>query len=63
MAEPTAALMMQLLEWVAERPRTYGQAMDAWKTSCPRLTIWEDTLIAGFIEIESYHRKLMPKFT
>jgi len=23
--------------------------MDAWRTSCPRLTVWEDALDRGFI--------------
>ncbi len=51
------ALVTQLLQWVEERPRTYGDAMEAWKTTCPRLTVWEDALIAGLIEIDSSHSK------
>jgi hypothetical protein len=37
-------LTLQLLAWVADRPRTYGEAMEAWRTSCPRLPVWEDAL-------------------
>src|SRR5215467_138898 len=48
---PTEALTEQLLAWAAERPRTYGEAMDAWRTSCPRLTIWEDAVDARLIEV------------
>jgi hypothetical protein len=44
------ALTLQLLEWVAARPRTYGEALDAWRTSCPRLSVWEDAVIDGFVE-------------
>ena len=43
--------MIQVLDWVATRPRTYADVMDVWRTSCPRLSIWEDALLAGFIQI------------
>ena len=47
-----SALTVQLLTWVAEQPRTYGEAMDAWRTSCPRMPIWEDAMSQGLIDIE-----------
>ena len=42
MTSPHESLTLQLLEWVAEKPRTRAELMDAWKTTCPRLSIWED---------------------
>jgi hypothetical protein len=39
---PPSALTLELLNWVAERPRTYAETMAAWRTSCPRMPIWED---------------------
>jgi len=42
MAEETKALVLDLVEWVARAPRPYAEVMEAWRTSCPRLTIWED---------------------
>jgi len=39
---PHESLTLQLLEWVAEKPRTHAELMEAWKTTCPRLSIWED---------------------
>jgi hypothetical protein len=39
---PPSALTLELLNWVAERPRTYGETMAVWRTSCPRMPIWED---------------------
>lgn len=45
------ALTLQFLEWVAQRPRTYAQTMDAWRSTCPRLTIWEDALNDGLLEM------------
>jgi hypothetical protein len=43
------ALVLDLLEWVAKAPRTYAEVMDAWRTSCPRLPIWEDSLYLGLV--------------
>jgi hypothetical protein len=48
-----SSLTLQFLSWVEQRPRSYAEAMDAWRTSCPRLTIWEDALIDGLVAIES----------
>ncbi|HEX4137364.1 MAG TPA: hypothetical protein VHY84_22335 [Bryobacteraceae bacterium] len=36
------SLILDLLEWVGSRERTYPETMDAWRTSCPRLPVWED---------------------
>ncbi len=46
------ALVLDLVEWIAGGPRTYAEVMDAWRTSCPRLSIWEDTLDLGFVACE-----------
>ena len=46
------ALILNLLNWIAARPRRYEDVMDAWRTSCPRLTIWEDTVDAGYVQIQ-----------
>lgn len=45
-----AALTRQLLQWIADAPRTYDDAIDTWRSTCPRHTIWEDALLAGLIE-------------
>jgi hypothetical protein len=44
-------LTLQMLAWLAARPRTYGQTMDAWRTSCPRMPIWEDAVSERLVEI------------
>ena len=49
--EASTYLTIQFLEWLSERPRTYGETMGAWRTSCPRLSIWEDGLSAGLIRL------------
>ena len=38
------ALVLDFEEWIAASPRRYTDVMDVWKTSCPRLTIWEDAI-------------------
>jgi hypothetical protein len=48
----TSALTRQMLEWIGERPRDYAQVMEAWRTSCPRLSIWEDACVSGLISHE-----------
>ena len=49
MTDPTSSLVLDLVEWVAARPRTYAEVMEAWRTSCPRLTVWEDALDGGLL--------------
>jgi hypothetical protein len=45
-------LILDLVEWIAREPRDYAEVMDAWRTSCPRLTIWEDAVDRGFVARE-----------
>jgi len=56
MPEPSSnsnhALTIQLLQWIADGPHPYAEAMDVWRTSCPRLSIWEDALAAGLIDVD-----------
>ncbi len=49
MTDTLAPLILDLLEWIAARPRPYCEVMDAWRTSCPRLTVWEDAIDRGFV--------------
>ena len=49
-------LTLQFLAWVATQPRTYGAVMEAWRTTCPRMSVWEDAVGDGLIEIESTGR-------
>jgi hypothetical protein len=46
-----STLIMELLAWVAARPRTYEETMVAWRTSCPRNPVWEDATTDGLIEV------------
>jgi D-3-phosphoglycerate dehydrogenase len=43
-------LVLDLLEWIGPGPRPYDETLDAWRTSCPRLPVWEEATDRGFIE-------------
>jgi hypothetical protein len=49
----TTALRRQMLEWIAMRPRERAEILEVWRTSCPRLSIWEDACIDGLIDYEA----------
>jgi hypothetical protein len=46
-------LILDLVEWVASEPRAYADVMEAWRTSCPRLTVWEDAVDRGLVRREA----------
>ena len=52
MSETLRPLILDLVAFVAERPRPYAEVLDAWRTSCPRLTVWEDAVDAGLVTLE-----------
>ena len=61
MADDTVEnLILDLLEWVAAKDRTYYATMDAWRTSCPKLPIWEDATDRGLVETASNSVRLTP---
>jgi hypothetical protein len=43
-------LIRDFVEWIAKQPRPYADALEVWRTSCPRLTVWEDATERGFVE-------------
>ena len=49
MTDAPESLVFDLVEWVAKQPRTYAEMLDAWRTSCPRLTVWEDAIERGLV--------------
>ena len=42
-------LILDLLEWIAREPRCYADVIEVWRTSCPRLTVWEDAVDRGLV--------------
>jgi hypothetical protein len=53
MADTTDPLVLDLVEWIAREPRLYSEVIEIWRTSCPRLTIWEDAVDRGYVARES----------
>jgi hypothetical protein len=47
------SLILDLLEWVAgTRGKAYEEVMEAWRTSCPRLPVWEEANDRGLVTTE-----------
>ena len=57
-------LILDLLEWIDREPRSYADVIDAWRTSCPRLTVWEDAMDRGFaVREHAKGREVMIRLT
>ena len=48
-ADTVETLILDLLEWIGCEPRPYDDVLEAWRTSCPRLPVWEDATDRGLI--------------
>jgi hypothetical protein len=57
------ALIFDLLEWLASDGRTYEEVIDIWRTSCPRLPVWEDAKDRGFVAQENFNGREMVRIT
>lgn len=52
MSDPIEALILDLLASLAPGPRPYAEVIEAWRTSCPRLPVWEEANERGFIGLQ-----------
>ncbi len=53
MSETIENLILDLLEWVGRKERTYQETLEVWRTSCPKLPVWEDANDRGLLETAS----------
>jgi hypothetical protein len=53
MSDKLDPLIRDLVAWVAKEARPYAEVLEAWRTSCPRLTVWEDASDRGLVERRS----------
>jgi hypothetical protein len=53
MVDTTDPLVLDLIEWIAREPRLYSEVIATWRTSCPRLTTWEDAVDRGYVAREA----------
>ena len=57
------SLVLDLVEWVASGQRSYDEVMDAWRTSCPRLTVWEDANDRGLVAKQYLNGQIVVRVT
>ncbi len=57
------ALILDLLQWLAKGERSYEEVMDAWRTSCPRLPVWEDANDRGLVMRQESNGRSMVTIT
>jgi hypothetical protein len=53
MTQTVEPLILDLLEWLSTRDRSYEETMDAWRTSCPRLPVWEEANERGWVSVQN----------
>jgi D-3-phosphoglycerate dehydrogenase len=56
-------LILDLLEWVDKQDRSYEEVMDAWRTSCPKLPVWEDATDRGLVALDMAHGRDFVRLT
>ena len=56
-------LVLDLLEWLAKSDRSYDEVMDAWRTSCPRLPVWEDANDRGLVTQQEVNGRCVVRIT
>jgi len=63
MTDNVENLILDLLEWLHRRERTYEETIAAWRTSCPRLPVWEDASDRGLVETRSSNGRSLVRLT
>jgi len=63
MADTVETLILDLLDWLTVRDRTYEEVMDAWRTSCPRFPVWEDANDRGLVRQEAVNGNCVVRVT
>lgn len=63
MTDKLEPLVLDLVAWCAAEPRAYAEVLDAWRTSCPRLMVWEEAVARGLVETRGGSRGLVVHVT
>jgi len=63
MTDTVENLILDLVEWVGRKERTYHETIDAWRTSCPKLPVWEDATDRGLVERVSANGRSLVRVT
>jgi hypothetical protein len=56
-------LILDLLVWIGTRDRSYQEVMEAWRTSCPRLPVWEDANDRGLVTSQQVDGRCIVRIT
>jgi hypothetical protein len=57
------SLILDLLQWLATADRSYEEVMDAWRTSCPKLPVWEEANDRGLVIGEDVNGRCVVRIT
>ena len=63
MSDTVSSLLRDMLAWIDARPRTYAEVMEAWRTSCPRLPVWEEATDRGLVEHATAEGQMVIRLT
>jgi D-3-phosphoglycerate dehydrogenase len=63
MTDTVENLILDLIDWVERRERTYQETLDAWRTSCPRIPVWEDATERRLVEAASANGRSIVRAT
>ena len=63
MSHTVEVLVLDLLEWLSRRDRSYEETMDAWRTSCPNLQVWEEASDRGLVSLEGRNGRVSVRVT
>lgn len=63
MSETIEPLVRDLVAWCAAAPRSYADVLEAWRTSCPRLMVWEEAVARGLVETRAENGRLIVDVT
>jgi len=44
-------LLRELLVWIGDRPRTYDDTIEAWRSNCPRHPVLDDAFTDGLVRV------------
>ena len=56
MPDAASQLTVELLTWISTRRRTYADAIEAWRSTCPRHTVWDDALLDGLVRTSTVRK-------
>lgn len=59
MSDVVDLLLRDFLLWLEQDVRPYDEVMEAWRTSCPRLPVWEEANERGFLTRQRHERAVM----